>query len=190
MISLGNWSIRRTPDLHHFDKHNYTEKFTISYKGNICGFAFLCDFDNKWWVYINNSKIHNKFIKDNRKFYKENIKRTRNGNFALQKQNYVLMEELVRLWDLEKETKLIDDNFYVRVVIENLFDKIYYEKVSDRQIIQDIKKQYPTIKDSLSNSQIKKCIIKIFQVQDLVLNLDGKCCKTRKSGLLWDLCNF
>lgn len=120
-----------------------------------------------------------------KKYYKEKI-----GDFVIEKKYNYLIDELINLFELQNSTRLLDDDFYMRVIVDNLFDKIYYKKISNKSIINDIKKEYPNIFKTLSYFQIKNHIIKIFQVQDLFLNLKCKCCKTRKSGIFWTLCNF
>lgn len=86
-----------------------------------------------------------------------------------------LTKELARLTELEEECKRCEKDFYCRVILGNCFDKTYYEKVKNRKIIADIKAELP----SVTNSQIKRSIIKIFQFQELNFNLRGKSYKKR-----------
>lgn len=86
-----------------------------------------------------------------------------------------LTEELARLTELEEECKRYEKDFYCRVILGNCFDKTYYKKVKNKKIIADIKAELP----SITNSQIKKSIIKIFQFQELNFNLRGKSYKKR-----------
>jgi hypothetical protein len=191
MISIGNWSIRLIPENRRINKfHNYKEWFFIYYKGGLCGTLHLCDFDNKWFVHILHDNLRKKFYKDNAKYYTKNIVKTRQGGYALKKERYVLADELVRLYYLDTETKNMENDFYCRIKIGELFDKIYKNKVSKKQILLDLKKEYQNINNYINDRQIKSSIVKIFQVQDLILNLHNKSCKKRKSGSFWDLCNL
>jgi hypothetical protein len=65
------------------------------------------------------------------------------------------------------------------------FDKIYYDKVSDKQIIKDIKQEIPQISSVLSDRKIRKQIIKIFQFQELNFDLKGKSCKRKRFVKRW-----
>ena len=191
MISIGNWSLRLIPENRRINKfHNYKEWFFIYYKGGLCGTLQLCDIDKRWWVHILDEHRRKQFYKDNEKFKVKNIIKCKNDKFAIQTQRYVLADELVKLCNLELDIRKNENDLYCKVIIGDVFNVDYKEKVTNKQIIKDLKSKYPSISNFISDSQIKKSIIKIFQVQDLKLNLNCRCCKTRKSGLLWDLCNF
>ena len=82
MVNIGRWSIKKTPKRHHFERHNYVEKYMIFYKQTFCGFVYLCSFDSKWWVRITNEKIRKKFYKDSDKFYRESILQKKNRRFC------------------------------------------------------------------------------------------------------------
>ena len=190
MISLGNWSIRLIPENLRINRfHNYKEWFFIYYKNGLCGTLQLCDFDNKWWVHILNDKIRKRFYKDDLKFHKNKIVKL-NNKYVLQKQNHILADELIRLYNIDLETKRNENNLYFRVIVDDIFDKSYRNVADDTQIISDIKKENPNIGLFFSDKQIKMSLVKIFQIQDLKLDLRYRCCKTRKSGILWNLYNL
>lgn len=191
MISIGNWCIRFIPEDKRIDRfHNYKEYFFIYFKGNLCGTIQKCDFDKKWWVRILNEKIRKEFYKDNKRFYTKKIVKLKNGEYIFQKRNHALADELVRLYELDTETKRRSDDFCFRVIMGELFDRVYEKKVKESEIIKDIKNACKGIDNYLNDKEIKKSIIEIFQIQDLVLDLHYKCCKKRKSGSFWDLCNL
>ena len=180
MTSIGNWSVKKTPKEHCFKKPNYEEKFVLFYKECFCGFLYLCDFDKEWWAYIKNEKIRKKFYKDNLKFYKTKFILKSKGRISTNVCRCILASELASLCELESETQKISEDIYARVIVEGIFDRIYDKKISKKEIITDIKKEFPKINNFVSNRQIKNAIIEIFQIQDLHLNLHGNCCKTRK----------
>lgn len=191
MMELGSWSLRIIPKERKIKKfHNYEECFFIYYKGSLCGTLMLCSFDKKWWAHILDDRIRKQFYRDNKKLVRHTIIMHKDGKYSVQQNRNVLVNELVRIYNLDTETKNDERNFYVRVIVDNIFDRVYSEDISFKQIICDLKKEHPNINAYLKDRQIKKSIIKIFQIQDLFLNLYYKCCKTRKSVLTWDLHNF
>ena len=81
------------------------------------------------------------------------------------------------MWELEKQTANYEECIYCRVIVENIFDKVYPQKTSDKEILLDIKREFPDLFVGYPQKILKKSIIKIFQVQDLKLKINGKICK-------------
>lgn len=181
MIKLGEWSIRRIPHEFSCKFPNYEEKFFIYYKNCIVGSLFYCEFDNEWWARILREKIRKKFYSDDDKFHYNDVIKLNTGKILCQKQNNVLSDMLVKLYQVDTENQNYEGNFYCRVILGECFDKIYTEKISNKQIIKDIKAELPRISETLSDKEIKKSIIKIFQFPDLIMKLNGKICKERRN---------
>ena len=153
---------------------NYEEKFLIYYNGSIVGSLLYCDFDKKWWVKILNDTIRTKFYKDNRKFARYNLRTKKNGTIVIKEQHNFLAEELVKLWELEKQTANYEECIYCRVLVEDVFDRVYSQKVNNKEILDDIKKEFPDLFVGYPQKILKKSIIKIFQNQNLKLKINGK----------------
>ncbi|MBP3707546.1 MAG: hypothetical protein J6J36_02920 [Clostridia bacterium] len=185
MVKIGDWGIRIIPQGHALKVPNYEEKYFLYFKENVIGSLLLCDFDKDWWARILMERIRKKFYSDYDKFYKKDIIRSKKGKISVQKINDCLIKELVKWVEIEKEIQNYDKDFYCRVFLGSCFDKVYYDKVSDKEIISDIKAELPRISETLSDKQIKKSIIKIFQFQELNFDLKEKSCKRRKYVKHW-----
>lgn len=182
MVKIGDWGIKTLPAGYEIKAPNYEEKYFLYFKENVIGSLLWCDFDKDWWARILMEKIRTKFYSDYDKFYVKNVVRNSKGKIKIQKETDCLIKKLVKWAEIEKEIQNYDKDFYCRVFLENCFDRVYYNKVSDKEIIEDIKLEIPKINEVLSDRQIKKSIIKIFQFQELVFDLKGKSCKRR---VLW-----
>ena len=73
----------------------------------------------------------------------------------------MLADELVKLCNLELDLRRNENDLYCKVIIGDIFNVDYKEKVTNKQIIKDLKSKYPSISNFISDSQIKKSIIKI-----------------------------
>lgn len=185
MVKIGDWGIRIMPQGYAIKTPNYEEKYFLYFKENVIGSLLLCDFDKDWWARILIKKIREKFFSDNDKFYKKDIIKLKTGKVLIKKKNDCLTAELIRWSEIEKEIQNYDKDFYCRVFLGSCFDKVYYNKISDKEIINDIKAELPRINETLSDKQIKKSIIKIFQFQELNFDLKGKSCKRREYVKHW-----
>lgn len=185
MVKIGDWGIRILPEGHRINLPNYEEKYLLYFKESVVGSLLWCDFDKDWWARILREKIRIKFYSDYDKFYKTDIRRNKKNKILVQRKYDCMIKELVRWTEIEKEIQNFDGSFYCRVFLGECFDKIYYDKVSDKQIIKDIKQEIPQIGSILSDRKIRKQIIKIFQFQELDFDLKGKSCKRKKFVKHW-----
>ena len=179
MIKVGDWNIRQVPENHQFRFPNYEEKFLIYYKDIVVGSLFFCEFDNEWWARILREKIRKKYYHDDEKFVYRDVIKLPTGKVLYSKHNQVLSDTLVKLFKIDTENQNYDGKFYCRVILGECFDRIYDKKVSNKKIIKDIKTEIPRIRETLTDRQIKKSIIKIFQFPKLIMKLNGKICKTK-----------
>ena len=185
MIRVEKWRFKSISQ-NRFKIGDFVELYEIWYDNKFVGSLFFSSEKRTIWARISNAKLNKKFYKLEKKFFKLKTYKFECGNYVL-KSGDIISE--LDYWN-ELDTKMQNaEDIECMAIVPAIFEKAYKDNISKKQIIKDIKEEYPKLINKFGERAISKSIIKIFQFPDLNLKIRFGSYKLAKEKIRWGLFN-